>query len=233
MQHWTKQNKTTAFSAPTSFSCCDFRALTWPKLFKKWCLLGGAAQTLALFLFFSRHLSMAALLGGRGGRKGKKAAAFCLGLFWFFSGWQILWWLQKVFYAWGGKRPTEMSCLLQGVGSGHRGLTPSPPLPSQTPWRCCSCAGFASSPRCGELQPHWCSVAQKLDTVGGSCSDRKAEISSSDKRRRAGGQHQCQGVSGLMIWKNTVNLTASDTDPQNHRQQVRDVKSWNFFPKLF
>lgn len=38
---------------------------------------------LALFLFFSRHLSMAAVLGGRGGRKGKKAAAFCLGLFFF------------------------------------------------------------------------------------------------------------------------------------------------------
>lgn len=32
---------------------------------------------LALFLFFSRHLSIAAVWGGR---KGKKAADFCLGL---------------------------------------------------------------------------------------------------------------------------------------------------------
>lgn len=38
---------------------------------------------LALFLFFSRHLSMAAVWQGRGGRKGKKATDFCLELFFF------------------------------------------------------------------------------------------------------------------------------------------------------
>lgn len=65
---------------------------------------------------------------GEQGRE-RKLLIFVWG--WFYSSWKILWWQQKIFYRWGGKRPTEMSHLLQGVGSKQRALTHSSPPPSQ------------------------------------------------------------------------------------------------------
>lgn len=82
---------------------------------------------LALFLFFSRHLSIAAVWGGRGGRKGKKAADFCLGLVFFRLKNSLVTTEDILWVRW--KKPTEMSTHdLQGVGSRQ---THSSPLPSQ------------------------------------------------------------------------------------------------------
>lgn len=110
---------------------------------------------------------------------------------WFFSGWQILWWQQKIFCGWGGKRPTEKSHLLHGVGSRQTALTHSSPLPSQAQEGAVYLLAWLH-PVVGSYSST--GVTQRLDAVGGGCSGRKVTIFSSDKRGGAGHQHQCHRV---------------------------------------